>query len=491
MILSLKDNKPLKKCLASFLIVASSFLQPIATFACNEDLTETYTTQLLFGDKASQYATAEEMKMLLDAVYLCGEQHDGLGREKHTNLTTKKVLFLPSFSELDIKEEDLSKCAHNSWDYECLENKKAQSNRKKVLQRTVNTVFDFGIINNIFGSSSGQCDDFSALLYYTHILSDYIAADPDETETTVKGQHISSYSGESSVEVNRNNPSFTPSQKQIKNSFFMFSPQDSLGRSGVAFANLSFENLAPTDSRQSIGFIKPTGWETVKYPGLVNSNPAYLYNRCHLIAHKLSNRDTEDNLITGTRYLNEAMIDFEKKVAQYIDRTKNHVLYRATPIYEGNNLLASGVQLEAYSIEDNGKGIKFNVYFYNVQPGVHINYATGQTECADTTIGDESIIPFAILSPSDSDPDLIYEISKVLSSLFSNQHNNPSYVTMMDQINETGNKARNVGNMNEDEATRYIKIKKYQYEFFDILKTYVPELLENEDFFNSAFGQTA
>ena len=134
------------------------------------------------------------------------------------------------------------------------------------------------------------------------------------------------------------------------------------------------------EERQSISNVKPSGWQTAKYSGIVDGN--YLYNRCHLIGYQLSGENAnEKNLITGTRYMNvEGMLPFENFVDDYIEEHEsNHVLYRVTPIFEGNNLVASGVQLEAFSIEDEGSGVCFNVYIYNVQPGIDIDYATGKS----------------------------------------------------------------------------------------------------------------
>ena len=140
----------------------------------------------------------------------------------------------------------------------------------------------------------------------------------------------------------------------------------------------------PTEERGEIGQVKPSGWQTVRYDGLVDGN--YLYNRCHLIGYQLSGENANtSNLITGTRYLNiEGMLPFENMVADYVKETKNHVLYRVTPIFDGDNLLASGVLMEGYSVEDEGAGINFCVYAYNVQPGITINYANGESELAAT-----------------------------------------------------------------------------------------------------------
>lgn len=136
-----------------------------------------------------------------------------------------------------------------------------------------------------------------------------------------------------------------------------------------------------TEERGEIGHIQPSGWNQEKYRGIVDSSPAYLYNRCHLIGYQLTGEnDNEKNLITGTRYFNvEGMLPFENSVREYIDNTGNHVLYRVTLIYEGKNLVASGVVMEAWSVEDNGKGVCFNVFVYNVQPGIRIDYADGSS----------------------------------------------------------------------------------------------------------------
>ena len=187
--------------------------------------------------------------------------------------------------------------------------------------------------------------------------------------------NIPEYSGKEYIYINNNEPVFD--SKYINtNSFESYSDLDYLGRSGTAFANISIE-LMPTEKRGSIGMIKPSGWNQKKYD-IVDGK--YLYNRCHLIGYQLTGENAnEKNLITCTRQTNVgAMLDFENKVASYIKETKNHVLYRSTPIFEGNNLLASGIHLEGLSIEDNGEGIKFNVYIYNVQDGIKINYLNGE-----------------------------------------------------------------------------------------------------------------
>lgn len=174
--------------------------------------------------------------------------------------------------------------------------------------------------------------------------------------------------------VNDNQPYFTDDE-YTTDVFENYSELDSLGRCGVAYANICQE-LMPTEKRGNIGMVKPTGWHTVKYDCI---DGKYLYNRCHLIGFQLAGGNAnEENLITGTRYLNvDGMLPFENMVADYVKDTNHHVLYRVTPIFEGDNLLASGVLMEAASVEDNE--IRFNVYVYNVQPGVNIDYATGDS----------------------------------------------------------------------------------------------------------------
>ena len=199
----------------------------------------------------------------------------------------------------------------------------------------------------------------------------------NEQEKTYNLSEIPVYNGEDYVVINDNKPEFTE-EDITTTSFEKYSDLDNLGRCGVAYANISKETM-PTEERGSIGMIKPSGWHTVKYD-IVNGK--YLYNRCHLIGYQLSGENAnEKNLITCTRQMNtEGMLEFENKVADYVERTNNHVLYRVIPIFERDNLLASGVQMEAYSVEDNGEGISFNVYVYNVQKGIDINYSTGDSK---------------------------------------------------------------------------------------------------------------
>ena len=186
---------------------------------------------------------------------------------------------------------------------------------------------------------------------------------------------VPDYTDKIYIEINNNVPYFDENDYTTE-PFEKYSDLDEKGRCNVTYANICKE-IMPKDgqTRESISMVKPSGWKQTKIGG------EYLYNRCHLIAYQLADESAnEKNLITGTRYFNtEGMLPFENEVANYIKQNpKNHVLYRVTPDFKGNNLVASGVEIEAYSVEDNGKGVQFNVYIYNVQPGVTINYETGE-----------------------------------------------------------------------------------------------------------------
>lgn len=191
---------------------------------------------------------------------------------------------------------------------------------------------------------------------------------------------IPKYSDSPYAAINDGVPFFTKSDLNLRD-FESYCELDPLGRCGVAFACIGVETM-PTEERESIASITPTGWELF---GISNNNQydfienGYVYNRCHLIGHQLAGEnDNEKNLITGTRYMNiEGMLPFENMIAEYVRETKNHVLYRVTPIFEGLNYVAAGVLMEAYSIEDSGKSICFCIFAYNVQPGVVIDYFTG------------------------------------------------------------------------------------------------------------------
>lgn len=198
-----------------------------------------------------------------------------------------------------------------------------------------------------------------------------------QTYSAISIEDVPEYSGQPYVIINDNEPYFDKDDLTTQ-SFEEYSPLDSFGRCGVAYANIG-EDIMPTKERGSIGMIKPSGWQTKKYDFV---DGKYLYNRCHLIGYQLSGENAnEKNLITGTRYMNtEGMLPFENEVADYVKDTGNHVLYRVTPVFEEDNLVADGVLMEAMSVEDRGLDIEFNVFVYNVQPGVKIDYATGNSQ---------------------------------------------------------------------------------------------------------------
>ena len=204
---------------------------------------------------------------------------------------------------------------------------------------------------------------------------------PQEDAVTMTIDEVPVYSGDPYVVINDNEPSFS-SEELESDSFESYGELDDLGRCTIAFANLSSE-LMPQGERGSIGQVKPSGWQTVRYDSV---DGKYLYNRCHLIGWQLSGENAnERNLITGTRYMNtEGMLPFENMVADHIKETDGHVLYRVTPIFVEDELVARGVQMEAYSIEDAGASICFNVFVYNVQPGIEIDYSDGSSRLSET-----------------------------------------------------------------------------------------------------------
>lgn len=197
-----------------------------------------------------------------------------------------------------------------------------------------------------------------------------------QTSAVQNLRDVPSYSGEPYVAINDNEPEFSK-QDLTTESFESYSDLDSLGRCGVAYANVGAD-LMPTERRGSISQVKPSGWHSVRYDIVEGDS---LYNRCHLIGYQLTGENAnEENLITGTRAMNvDGMLPFEDMVADYVKETDNHVLYRVTPVFQGDDLVASGVQMEAQSVEDQGEGVSFNVYVYNNQPGISIDYATGDS----------------------------------------------------------------------------------------------------------------
>ncbi|MFR8154971.1 MAG: DNA/RNA non-specific endonuclease [Thomasclavelia ramosa] len=194
-------------------------------------------------------------------------------------------------------------------------------------------------------------------------------------KTQLITENIPDYTDKIYVEINGNKAEFSDEDKKRTDAFELYTDLDELGRCGAAYANICKE-LMPTEKRGSIGMIKPSGWQLAKYDSV---DGKYLYNRSHLIGFQLAGENAnEKNLITGTRYFNVVgMLPFENEVAEYVKETNNHVLYRVTPIFKDTELVARGVKIEAYSVEDSGKGVEFNVFVYNVQPDITINYQDG------------------------------------------------------------------------------------------------------------------
>ena len=210
----------------------------------------------------------------------------------------------------------------------------------------------------------------------------YQAEEQAQQENTLQltdNLEIPVYAGQPYTVIKDNVPDFTEEEKSCTDAFEYYGDLDTLGRCTVTFANVC-PQTQPTEKRGTIGQVRPSGWHTVKYNDLIDGN--YLYNRCHLIGYQLTGENANvSNLITGTRYLNvEGMLPFEDMVDDYVDETGNHVLYRVTPIFKGDELVARGVRMEAWSVEDAGTGICFDVFCYNVQPGIVIDYATGDSQ---------------------------------------------------------------------------------------------------------------
>lgn len=264
---------------------------------------------------------------------------------------------------------------------------------KNIFKFKKSLIMTFGILVCLFGFISCSSTNISSINNIVQSLENYnsnniILTNPNENNNysnidVSNIYDIPEYSGEDYIILNNNVPNFSDSDLTTT-SFEEYSPLDSLGRCGVAYANVGTD-IMPTEKRESISSVKPSGWQSVKYD-IVEGK--YLYNRSHLIGYQLTAENANArNLITGTRYFNATlMLPYENMVADYIKETNNHVLYRVTPLFEGNNLVATGVQMEAKSVEDNGEGIEFNVFVYNVQPGITIDYATGNNSLSDEEI---------------------------------------------------------------------------------------------------------
>ena len=478
----------LRRGLVILVALALALCPSMTAFACDEEQTEVYVTQILFGDDSVSMASDEEVRMLTSALYLCSEQSDGLGQDK-VEFLKARVRGIPSLDRLNVKGNALAECSHVAWESTSGTCAKAQASRRKVLTNTIGNVFDFGPFDGWLPGMASKRNSLAAMLYYTHILADQISDEPSETEANVGGRLTDSYAGSPYIEVNGNKPSFSSVERSCRTSFIEYSQLDGHGRAGVAFGCIGPDTVGGVGDRESMVTIKPSGWNNKKYEGIVDSQPPYAYNRCHLIAHMLGGADREVNLVTGTRYMNvNGMLHFENLISKHIEESGNHVLYRATPIFKGSNALVTGVQLEAYSVEDSGKGLQFNVFCYNVQPGLRLDYASGDSEVANQMVEDDEVLPFAVQNPSDENPDLIYEMDKHLLVLFEDQKSTATYNAMTNEIKTIAYAARSIGDDYKTSAKLRTRMAKYQYEYLDILKTYVPRLLANEEYYLDAFA---
>ncbi len=261
------------------------------------------------------------------------------------------------------------------------------------IRQSIGVILAFLLCMLISGCGADDGINGNAGIYGENTMSEYDSSQElfqDSAADSVDLDNIGEYSGLPYIYLNGNIPYFTDEEKTNTNTFENYSSLDDLGRCGVAFANICKE-IMPTEERGSIGQIKPSGWHTVRYDELIDGK--YLYNRCHLIGYQLAGENANElNLITGTRSLNiDGMLGFENTVSEYVEETDNHVLYRVTPVFEGRNLVAKGVEIEAWSVEDNGAGICFNVFCYNAQPGIEIDYATGDSWLSASNSQQESL----------------------------------------------------------------------------------------------------
>lgn len=238
----------------------------------------------------------------------------------------------------------------------------------------------YASVKNIKMSKGALLLLFTIILVTSAVLL-YIINDTSGSESIVQSDpnSIPVFQGEDYLLLNDNHPNFNEDDQFLIRGE-KYSKLDELGRCGTAVALLD-QSMMPTGERESIGQIKPTGWVQKKYEGIVDSSPPYLYNRCHLIAYGLTGQNAnEQNLITGTRYMNvSVMLPWEEKVMKYLDQSENHVLYRVSPYFKDKELVARGIEIEAYSVEDKGAGVCFHVFIYNQQPGIVIDYKTGES----------------------------------------------------------------------------------------------------------------
>ncbi|MCQ2522025.1 MAG: DNA/RNA non-specific endonuclease [Lachnospiraceae bacterium] len=469
----------MKRIIAFLLTIVLIFVPSLRANCCDEEQSEDRIARVLFGNNVSKFEGSKGYEMLSAAVYICCEQYDTIGQAKLDYLKSQKVGKIPSIKKITIPQAALFSCTHNYWEYSSDKYKKQQDNRHTLLIRTVNKVFDFDN-KGWFGSKTNTRDEsFAQFLYYLHILSDYLADSPKETEIGFDLYDVPAYNGNSYIELNGNKPTIINTKPTGYSKL-----ETNNGRAGTAFVEVSKDTIDAAGPRPSLP--DPYGWNQQQYPDYINTDNGVLYNRCHLIAHAFDGNDTLNNLVIGTRYLNEGMGEFENKIENYIkDHPENHVLYKVTPIYVGDNLIPSGVQMEAYSVEDRGAGVSFNVYCYNVQPGIYINYSCGDTALNDTLYYDNKVIPFAIPNASDKNPDLIYELKTQITGFVTKKDSN--YYSLVNEMDRIHNEALQVGTNGEKDAKVYEEKMVLIYELYNTLEQYIPLILKNENFFKNVF----
>ncbi|MBR1849172.1 MAG: DNA/RNA non-specific endonuclease [Lachnospiraceae bacterium] len=271
--------------------------------------------------------------------------------------------------------------------------------------------------------------NFICILLQTALFLSFVIAPSFSTNAA---SLIPAYLGDETVVYNNNVPEFSATEIS-STSFETYGDLDALGRCTVAIACVG-QDIMPTTERGAIGQVKPTGWKQNKYPGVVNSSPPYLYNRCHLIGYQLTGENANTkNLITGTRYMNvEGMLPYENMVAEYVNTTGNHVMYRVTPIFNGNDLLCTCVKMEALSVEDNGAGISFNVLCYNVQPGVVINYADGSNAADPNYVPQEEQQSTTVTKSSASTSSSVTSNSSYVANKNTKKFHNPTCSSVKD-----------------------------------------------------------
>ena len=471
------------KKICKLILVIVLLIVPFRTIhvnACDEALSESILRQFLFDSTNESITDSDPFKLLSDAVYLSCEQSDQ-GGSTELKYVNDHLLFDVSMEDINISEEQLFEASHTPWIHQSETVGEVQKKRKDLLRKIVNKTFDFGFWSRFLNVTNEQSDSLAAVLYYVHILSDYLQYDSSENYISYNGITIPGYSGDKVYEISAV-PDFTEDQINRTDSFYEYAPLDGQDRGGQASARIGYAEIAEHRERDKrlISSIKPSGWSSSLYPDMITSES--LYNRCHLIAHTLGGIADQTNMVTGTRYMNEAMDKYENDIVDYLRiHTGNHVMYRVTPVYEGDNLLVSGIQMEGYSIEDHGKGICFNVFCYNVQPGIAINYRNGGNYVSDEIYNNETIIPF--VTYDENEPDLITELEHYLGILFKDQNDSEDYKTLMEELDGIRFEARLLAGSDVKPARRYVKTKEYEHDLYVALKTRLPGLFAKEKFF--------